>query len=102
METDILTALQMTSMFPNIILQNFYVDTQFATDEGRTKAPYAFVIPVQARHDEGGRLVEILRIQGIELRHCKFRPQDQRISTYKASWSVIKRDTWVALSSPGP
>jgi len=91
METDVLTALQLTSMFPNVIVENFYVKTRNSIDEGRTKAPFGFVIPVQRDMTKAAELVNILRIQGIEVGVAK---SDIKIgdSTYKAGSYVIKRD----------
>ena len=91
METDVLTALQLTSMFPNIIVENFYVKTRNSIDEGKTKAPFGFVIPVQRDMTKAAELVNILRIQGIEVGTAN---ADVKIgdSTYKAGSYVIKRD----------
>src|SRR6185503_14473613 len=47
METGVLSALQLTAMFPNVILENFAIKTQHSIDEGSDKAPYAYVFPVQ-------------------------------------------------------
>jgi hypothetical protein len=46
METGVLLSLQLTSMFPGIIVENFYVKTRNSIEEGKTMAPYGFVIPV--------------------------------------------------------
>src|SRR3954469_8039559 len=46
METGVLSGLQLTSMFPNMVIENFYRKTQNSIDAGRTQAPYGFVIPV--------------------------------------------------------
>ncbi len=91
METDILTALQLTSMFPNVIVENFYVKTKNSIEEGRTKAPFGFVIPVQRDMTKAAELVNILRIQGIEI---GIATSDIKIgdSTYKAGSYIIKRD----------
>ena len=67
MQTGVLSALQLASMFPNLVLENFYVKTRNSIEEGKTKAPYGFVIPGAARHDAGAELVRILRLQGIEV-----------------------------------
>src|SRR5262249_17272448 len=47
METGVLSALQLTSMFPNLVLENFYTKTKNAMDAGANQAPYGYVIPVQ-------------------------------------------------------
>lgn len=91
METGILSSLQLTSMFPNIIVENFYIKSRNSIEEGRTKAPYAFVIPVQRDMTKAGQLVSILRIQGIEV---GLAPSEIKIgdSTFAAGSYVIKRD----------
>ncbi len=51
METGILSALQLTAMFPNVVLQNFYVKTRNSIDDWRTRAPCGLRHPEAARHD---------------------------------------------------
>ena len=91
METGVLSSLQLTSMIPNVVVQNFYIKTRNSIEEGRTKAPYGFVIPVQRDMTKAAELVNILRIQGIEIGVAT---SDIKIgdSTYKAGSYVIKRD----------
>jgi zinc carboxypeptidase len=67
METGVLSALQLTSMFPNLVLENFYVKTRNALEEGRTKAPYAYGFPLQRDMTRVVTLVNIFRAQGIEV-----------------------------------
>ena len=67
METGVLSALQLTSMFPNLVLENFYVKTRNAIEEGKTKAPYAYAFPVQRDMTRVMTLVGIFRAQGIEV-----------------------------------
>jgi len=67
MQTGVLSALQLTSMFPNLVLQNFYVKTKNSLEDGRTKAPYGYVFPVQRDMTKVATLVNILRAQGIEV-----------------------------------
>jgi len=45
METGVLTGLQMTSEFPEQILENFYRKSRNSIEAGKTEAPYAFLIP---------------------------------------------------------
>ena len=40
MQTGVLTALQLTAMFPNLVLENFYRKTQNSIDAGRNDAPH--------------------------------------------------------------
>ena len=90
-QTGILSSLQLVSMFPNVIVENFYVRTRNAVEEGRTKAPYGFVIPVQRDMTKAAELIRILRIQGIEVGVAQgaIKLGD---STYPAGSYVIKRD----------
>ncbi len=67
METGVLSSLQLTSMFPNLVLENFYVKTKNSIDAGLKQAPYGYVIPVQRDMTRPAELVRILRLQGIEV-----------------------------------
>jgi hypothetical protein len=67
METGVLSALQLTSMFPQLILENFYIKTKHSLDAGSAQAPYGYVIPVQRDMTRAATLVNILRAQGIEV-----------------------------------
>jgi hypothetical protein len=67
METGVLSALQLTSMFPNLVLENFYVKTHNAIEEGKTKAPYAYAFPLQRDMTRVATLVNIFRAQGVEV-----------------------------------
>ena len=67
MQTGVLSALQLTSMFPNLVLENFYVKTRNSMSAGTTRAPYGYVIPAQRDMTKAAELVRILRVQGIEV-----------------------------------
>jgi hypothetical protein len=67
METGVLSSLQLTSMFPNLVIENFYVKTRNAMNLGKTQAPYAYVFPAQRDMTRVVALVNILRAQGIEV-----------------------------------
>ncbi|MGH7618783.1 MAG: M14 family zinc carboxypeptidase, partial [Gemmatimonadaceae bacterium] len=67
METGVLSALQLTSMFPNLVLQNFYIKTRNSLQAGSTQAPYGYVMPVARDMTRVATLVNILRAQGIEV-----------------------------------
>src|SRR6185503_10571623 len=47
METGVLSALQLTASFPNLVVENFYQKTNNSIESGKKDAPYGFVIPVQ-------------------------------------------------------
>jgi Zinc carboxypeptidase len=67
METGVLSALQLTSMFPQMVLQNFYLKTKHSIDDGATKAPYAFIVRAAPDMTKPASLVNVLRAQGIEV-----------------------------------
>jgi hypothetical protein len=67
METGVLSALQLTSMFPNLVLQNFYIKTRNSIQAGGAQAPYGYVMPVARDMTRVAALVNILRAQGIEI-----------------------------------
>lgn len=91
METGVLSSLQLTSMFPEVIVENFYIKTRNSIEDGKTKAPFGFVIPVQRDMTKAAQLVNILRAQGIEIGVAT---ADLKFGTvtYPAGSYVIKRD----------
>jgi hypothetical protein len=54
-------------MFPGLVLENFYTKTRNSIEEGRTKAPHGYAIPLQRDMTRVATLVDILRAQGIEV-----------------------------------
>src|SRR3954470_16129081 len=67
-ETGVLTALQYTAAFPDVILSNFYQKSRNSINAGRTDAVAGFVIPAGQRDmTRVQRLVNLLRMQGIEV-----------------------------------
>ena len=67
METGVLSGLQLTSMFPQLILENFYIKTRNSLEAGAKQAPYGYVFPVQRDMTKVATLINILRAQGIEV-----------------------------------
>jgi hypothetical protein len=67
MQTGVLSALQLTSMFPNLVIENFYTKTKNSLEAGSKQAPYAYVIPVQRDMTRAAELVRVLRAQAIEV-----------------------------------
>jgi hypothetical protein len=67
MQTGVLSALQLTSMFPNLILENFYVKTKHSLEAGSAAAPFGYVFPVQRDMTRVAALINVLRAQGIEV-----------------------------------
>ena len=91
MQTGVLLSLQLTSMFPDVIVENFYIKTRNSIEDGKTKAPHGFVIPVQRDMTRVAELVHILRIQGIEIGRAT---SEIKLGDLKlpAGSFVIKRD----------
>jgi hypothetical protein len=91
MQTGVLSGLQLTAMFPNLVVENFYQKTRNSIESGKTEAPFAFVIPVQRDQTRVAELVNILRAQGIEIGRAG---SEIKISdgTFPAGTYVIKRD----------
>ncbi|HYN10169.1 MAG TPA: M14 family zinc carboxypeptidase [Vicinamibacterales bacterium] len=67
MQTGVLSGLQLTAMFPNLVIENFYTKTRNSIEQGKTTAPFGYVIPVQRDMTRPTELVRILRVQGIEV-----------------------------------
>jgi len=91
METGVLSGLQLTAMFPNMVVENFYKKTQNSIEAGKTQAPYGYVIPVTRDLTRAATLVNILRAQRIEVGQAtaEIKTSD---GTYPAGSYVIKRD----------
>ncbi len=92
MQTGVLTALQFTSAFPQIVLENFYLKNRNAVESGKKDAPFGFVIPAgQKDMTRVARLVNLLRVQGIEIGRlgAELKLTD---GTFPAGSFVIKRD----------
>jgi hypothetical protein len=91
METGVLSALQLTSMFPNLVLENFYLKTRNSIDAGKSQPPYGYVIPVQRDMTRVASLVNILRVQRIEVGLAKTAIKTSD-GVFPAGSFVIKRD----------
>jgi hypothetical protein len=91
METGVLSALQLTASFPNLVVENFYQKTKNSIESGKRDAPYGFVIPVQRDMTKAAELVNILRLQRIEVGQAtgEIKTSD---GTFPAGSYVIKRD----------
>jgi hypothetical protein len=91
-ETGVLTALQYTSQFPSIILENFYVKSRNSTETGRKEAVAGYVIPAGQRDmTRVERLVNLLRLQGIEVGRATADVKVQE-GNFTAGSFVVKRD----------
>lgn len=91
MQSGVISALQLASMFPQTVLENFYIKTKNSIDEGSTKAPYAFVLPLQKDMTRVAEMVNLLRIQRIEIGQAT-QPVKVGNVTYPAGSYIIKRN----------
>ncbi len=67
-QTGLLTALELTSKFPAMVVENFYKKSANAVKRGQDKAPYAFVIPAgQKDQTQIDRVANLIRRQAIEV-----------------------------------
>lgn len=67
-ETAALSALELTSKFPTMVVENFYKKSMHSVETGQTKAPFAFVIPGgQKDPTQVDRVVNLLRRQAVEV-----------------------------------
>jgi hypothetical protein len=92
METGVLSGLQLTATFPNLVVDNFYRKTINSIESGKKDAPYGYVIPANAKDmTKPATLVNILRVQRIEIgtANAEFKIGSD---TYPAGSYVIKRD----------
>jgi hypothetical protein len=66
--TGLLTALELTSKFPEMVVENFYKKSLNGIEAGTAKAPHAFVIPAGQRDQSAvDRVANLLRRQAIEV-----------------------------------
>jgi hypothetical protein len=93
-ETGVLTALELTSKFPQMIVENFYRKSLNSVETGKTKPPHGYVIPAGQRDmTRVIRLVNLLRRQGIEV--------DRAVSEIKVKDGAFAPGTFVVrLNQP--
>src|SRR5205814_8793105 len=63
-ETGVLTALQYTSTFPKIVVENFYQKSRNSIDAARKDSVAGYLIPIQRDPTRVAVLVNLLRMQG--------------------------------------
>jgi hypothetical protein len=78
-------------MFPATVLENFYIKTRNSIEEGKHKAPYGFVVPMQRDMTKVAEFINILRIQRIEVGQATSAFTVDK-KTYPAGSYIIKRD----------
>ncbi len=91
MQTGVLSALQLTSEFPKVVLENFYKKSRNSVEDGKTNAPHGFIIPEQANMTGVQFIVNTLRMQGIEVGRLTAELKLKE-GTFAAGSFVIKRD----------
>jgi hypothetical protein len=89
MQTAVLSALQLTSMFPNLVVENFYVKTRNSMEAGLTEPPHAYLIPVQRDMTRVAELLRILRAQGIEVGRTTADVETEE-GTFEAGAYIVK------------
>jgi Zinc carboxypeptidase len=91
-ETGVLTALQYTSQFPKVILENFYVKSRNSVETGRKETVAGYLIPAGQRETTRvAVLVNLLRMQGIEVGSLKSEVTLKE-GTFPAGSFVVKRN----------
>src|SRR5438045_4417909 len=92
METGVLTALEMTAAFPEVILDNFYKKSRNSIESGKKDQPFGYLIPAnQADPTRVAFVLNILRLQGIEIGRATGEVKLKE-GTFPAGSFVIKRD----------
>jgi len=92
MQTGVLLGIQLTSTFPKVILENFYLKSRNSMEDGEKNAPHGFVIPDGQRDTTRvALLVNLLRIQGIEVGRATAEVK-VKDGTFPAGSYVIKRN----------
>lgn len=91
METGVLSALQLTSQFPKVVVENFYKKSRNSIEDGKTNAPHGFIIPTQRNLTGVEFLVNTLRLQGIEVTKLAGETKLKE-GTFPAGSFVVKRD----------
>lgn len=92
MQTGVLSALELTSKFPKVILENFYKKSSNSIESGKKEAPFGYVIPGgQKDPTRVAMLVNLLRIQGIEVGRATSEVSVKE-GKFPAGSYVIKRD----------
>ncbi len=91
-ETGVLTALQYTAAFPKVILENFYIKSRNSIETGRKESVAGYLIPAGQRDTTRvERLVNLLRLQGIEIGPATAEVKLQE-GTFPAGSFIVKRD----------
>jgi hypothetical protein len=76
-------------MFPQLVLENFYIKTRHSLEAGAATAPYGYVFPVQRDMTKVATLINILRAQGIEVGQLSA-PVKSGTETFPAGSYLVK------------
>jgi hypothetical protein len=90
-ETGVLSALQLTAAFPQIILENFYKKSRNSVDAGRKDDLHGYVIPVGQDQTRVAFVINTLRTQGIEVGRATGEVKLKE-GTFPAGSFIVKRD----------
>jgi hypothetical protein len=91
MQTGVLSALQLTSQFPKVVLENFYKKSRNSIEAGKNEAPHGFVISPQADMTRVQFVVNTLRLQGIEIGRATAEVKLKE-GTFPAGSFIVKRN----------
>ncbi len=92
METGVISALELASSFPQVILENFYHKSRNSVESGKKNAPFAYVIPAgQPDMTRVAFIVNHLRLQGIEVGRADAEVKVKE-GTFPAGSLVVKLD----------
>jgi len=91
MQTAVLSALQLTSEFPQTILENFYRKSRNSIEAGRTSPPHGFLIPPHSDQTRVQTAVNLLRLQGIEVGRATA-PITLKEGSFPVGTYIVKRD----------
>ncbi|MFH1574549.1 MAG: M14 family zinc carboxypeptidase, partial [Acidobacteriota bacterium] len=91
-QTGVLSALQLASAFPEVILDNFYRKSRNSIESGRKDPPHGYVIPAGQRDMTRVELLAgLLRTQGIEVSRAVGEIKVKE-GTFPSGSLVVKRD----------
>ncbi len=89
-QTALLTALDLTSRFPTMVVENYYKKSANAVKKGGEKPPHAFVIPGGQRDQTAvDRAVNLIRRQAIEV-HRSIGEVKVKDGTFPAGSYIVK------------
>ncbi len=92
METGVITALQLASTFPKVLLENFYTKSRNSIEDGETKTPYGYIVPADQRDmTRAAWMLDLLNAQGSEIGRATSEIKVKE-GTFPAGSFVIKRN----------